>query len=149
MCRVNRLSEGADRLRGTGAPMVLAWVLILVALVSCCSSPPSGEHASSHGFAPASEFAPPSALAPWTDLTAVRTVVADAPRHRGTGDSCHGTSEGSAPVVLSGQPAPAAVPSAAVAVLPARPLTGGTRIRGPSNDAVGDVDRLRLQVQRI
>ncbi|THA67108.1 hypothetical protein E6P78_15815 [Streptomyces sp. A0958] len=140
---MKRLSEGADRLRGTGAPMALTWVFVLVALVSCCSPLSPREHSSSPGFAPA------SALAPWTDLTAVRTVVADAPGDRGVGDSCHGTSQHSTPMVLPGQPAPAAIPSAAVAVLPARPLTGGACIRGPSNDAVGDVDRLRLQVQRI
>lgn len=144
MCRVTRVSEGADRLRGAGVPVVLACVFVLVALVSCCSPQAPREDPSSRLFAPA------SALAPWPDLTAAaRPVVVDAPRDRGAGDSCHGTSEHSTPTVLPGQPAPAAIPSAAVAVLPARLRTGGAGIRGPSNDAVGGVDRLRLQVQRI
>ncbi|MEU2246533.1 hypothetical protein [Streptomyces sp. NPDC019224] len=138
---MNRLSEGAERVRGTGVPVVLAWVFVLVALVACCSPQSVRPHSSP-------EFAPAPALATLTDLTVVRVVVADAPRDRGVGDSCHGTSEHSAPVVLPGQPAPAAVPSAAVALLPARPLTGGASIRGPSNDAADEADPLRLQVQR-
>lgn len=141
MCGMNRVSKGAERLRGTGAPVVLAWLFVLVALVSCCA-PQSGRPHSSP------EYAPASALATLTDLTVVRVVVADSPGDRGVGDSCHDAPEHSAPVVLPAQPGPAAVPSAAVALLPHRPLTGGGSIRGPSNDAVGEVDPLRLQVQR-
>ncbi|MFD5785649.1 hypothetical protein ACFWH1_03300 [Streptomyces sp. NPDC127037] len=139
---MNRLSEGAGRVRGTGASLVLTWVFVLVALVVCCSPQSVRPHSSP-------EFAPASALATLTDLTVVRVVVAGAPGDRGVGDSCHDASEHSAPVVLPGRPGPAAVPTAAVALLPARPLTCGASIRGPSNDAVGEVDPLRLQVQRI
>ncbi|WP_405900896.1 hypothetical protein OG242_28625 [Streptomyces sp. NBC_00727] len=138
---MNRQSEGAERLRGTGAAAVLAWVFVLVSLVACCSPHSVRPHTSP-------EFAPASALATLTDLTVVRVVVADSPGDRGVGDSCHDTSERSASAVLPGQPGPASVPSAAVALLPARPLTGGASVRGPSNDAVDDVDPVRLQVQR-
>ncbi|TRV78854.1 hypothetical protein FKN01_11750 [Streptomyces sp. 130] len=138
---MNRVSEGAERLRGTGAPVALAWLFVLVTLVSCCATQPVRPH-------PSPEFAPASALATQTDLTVVRVVTADAPGDRGVGDSCHDASQHSAPVVLPAQPGPAAVPSTAVALLPHRPLTGGESIRGPSNDAVGEVDPLRLQVQR-
>ncbi|PZT78156.1 MULTISPECIES: hypothetical protein [unclassified Streptomyces] len=138
---MSRLSAGAKGLRGTGAPAALAWLFILVALAACCS-PQSGRH---H---PGPEPRVWSAAAP-ADFSGVRAVVADSPGGRGVGDSCRGTSEHTAPVLLPGQPAPAGVPSAAVATLPAQPLTGGRSIRGPSNDAVGEVDPLRLQVQRI
>lgn len=142
MCGMNRLSVGREGLRGTGAPAVLAWLFVLVALAGCCSPQSGGHHAVPR------HTAAPAATTP-ADPSAVRVVVADSPGGRGVGDSCQGTSEHSAPVVLPGQPAPAGVPSTAVTTLPAQPLTGGRAIRGPSNDAVGEVDPLRLQVQRI
>ncbi|NED10225.1 hypothetical protein [Streptomyces sp. SID9124] len=138
---MNRQSEGAERVRGTGAAAVLAWVFVLVSLVACCSPQSVRAHTSP-------EFAPASALATPADLAVVRVVVADSPRDRGVGDSCHGAPDHSAPVVLPAQSGPAAVPSAAVSFLPARPLTCGASIRGPSNDAADDVDPVRLQVQR-
>ncbi|SEB95873.1 hypothetical protein SAMN05216483_0777 [Streptomyces sp. 2131.1] len=141
MCGMNRQSKGAERVRGTGAAVVLAWVFVLVSLVACCSPQSVRAHTPP-------DFAPSSALATLTDLTVVRVVVADSPRDRGVGDSCHGTSGHSAPAVPSARPGPAAVPSAAVVLLPARPATCGPSIRGPSNDAVDDTDPVRLQVQR-
>lgn len=142
---MNWLSERTDRRRSVRASAVLGWVFVLVALVLCCW-PASGSSASAHDDRPASAAAPRITLA--VQVSAVRVVVADAPGKRGTGSSCHGVSEHSTPVVLPGQPAPAALPSAA-APLAAAPLTGAAAIRGPSNDAVDDVDHLRLQVQRI
>lgn len=121
--------------------VVLGWAFVLVVLASCCW-PASGSSASAHE-SPASGTAPRITLA-----VAAPAVVADAPGKRGTGSSCHGASEHSAPVVLPVQPAPAALPSAA-APLPPAPLTGAVAIRGPSDEAVDDVDHLRLQVQRI
>jgi len=141
MCGMNRQSEDPGRVRGTGAAAVLAWMFVLVSLVACCSPQSVRPHSSP-------EFAPASALATLTDLTVVRVVVADSPGDRGVGDSCHDASDHSAPVVLPGRIGPAAVPSAAVALLPARPLTSGASIRGPADDAVDDVDSVRLQVQR-
>ncbi|GAA2971362.1 hypothetical protein JCM13580A_08460 [Streptomyces drozdowiczii] len=94
---MNRQSEGAGRVRGTGAAVVLAWVFVLVSLVACCSPQSVRAHTPP-------EFAPSSALATLTDLTVVRVVVADSPSDRGVGDSCHGTSDHSAPVVLSARP---------------------------------------------
>lgn len=138
------LSERTDRRRSARASVVLGWVFALVALASCCW-PASGSSASAHDR-PASAAAPRITLA--VEAPAGRVVVADAPGKRGMGSSCHGASEHSAPVVLPGQPAPAALPSAAAPLTPA-PLTGAATVRGPSNDAVDDVDRLRLQVQRI
>ncbi|MEU1469161.1 hypothetical protein ABZ434_13190 [Streptomyces sp. NPDC005761] len=138
------LSERTDRRRSTRASVVLGWVFVLIALASCCWPTP-GPSASAH-HAPTSAAAPRITLA--VQVPAARVVVADAPGDRGVGSSCHGASEHSAPVVLPGRPAPAALPSAA-APLPSAPLTGAAAIRGPSNGAVDDVDRLRLQVQRI
>ncbi|MFI6863733.1 hypothetical protein ACIBKZ_28230 [Streptomyces sp. NPDC050421] len=141
---MNWLSERTDRRRSARASVVLGWVFVLVALVSCCW-PASGSSASAHQ-GPASAAAPRTTLA--VQVPVVRVVVADAPGDRGVGSSCHGASEHSAPMVLPGQPAPAGLPSAAAPLAPA-PLTGAAAIRGPSNDVVDDVDHLRLQVQRI
>ncbi|MEU9089619.1 hypothetical protein ACIOEW_08255 [Streptomyces sp. NPDC087901] len=142
---MNWLSERTDRRRSARASVVLGWVFVLIAMVACCP-PASGETSSPH-------HGPASAAAHLTTVTTTLAVSApvvraDAPDSRGPGSSCHGASEHSAPVVLPGQPAPAALPSGA-APLPSAPLTGAAAIRGPSNDAVGDVDHLRLQVQRI
>ncbi|MER7722926.1 hypothetical protein [Streptomyces sp. NPDC096323] len=141
---MNALSERTDGRRSAAATVVLGWVCVLIALASCCL-PTSAPHASAHE-GPASVAAPRITLA--VQVRAAPVVVAHAPGDRGIGSSCHGASERSAPVPLPGQPAPAALPSAAAAV-PSVPLTGGAAIRGPSNDTVVDVDHLRLQVQRI
>lgn len=129
------------RRRGPSAPVsvVLGWLFVLCALVSCCSVPttvPTGHH---FGAARAASTAPPAA---------VSTVVALSPEEHGPGSSCHGTSEHTSPVVLPGQNAPVALPGS-TATAPVAPLTGAAAIRGPSNDAVREVDHLRLQVQRI
>ncbi|WNI21203.1 hypothetical protein [Streptomyces sp. ITFR-16] len=145
MSRVKRLSEGADRLRGTRPPVVLGWLFVLLALFSCCSLTSAHPASAGHGrAASAAVRAAPAAPAP-----AVQLVMIDAPGDHGLGSSCHGTAEHSAPVVLPAPPGPAALPSTSAAAPAYAPLTGGTGIRGPSNEAVGDVDRLRLQVQRI
>ncbi|MFJ6433651.1 hypothetical protein [Streptomyces sp. NPDC091416] len=141
---MNWLSERTDRRRSTRASVVLGWVVVLIALASCCWPTPGASAAAHDGLAPA--FAPGITLA--VQMPAERVVVADAPRDRGAGSSCHGASEHSAAVMVPGQPAPAALPTVAVP-LPAAPLTGAAAIRGPSNEAVGAVDRLLLQVQRI
>ncbi|WP_393062670.1 hypothetical protein [Streptomyces sp. LN549] len=138
---MNWLSERADRRRNARASVVLGWVFLLIAMVTCCPVT-SGETSSPH-------HGPASAAAPLTAVAVTATAVrADPPDRGGPGSSCHGASEHSAPVVLPGQPAPVALPSAAPP-LPSAPLTGAADIRGPSNDAAGDVDHLRLQVQRI
>ncbi|MCX5144282.1 MULTISPECIES: hypothetical protein [unclassified Streptomyces] len=142
---MNWLSEHPDRRRSIRVPVVLGWVFVLVAMVVCCPLT-SGRPASAHHAAAAAATAP--RITPAAPASAVRAVVAVAPDDRGSGSSCHGASEHSAPVLLPGQPAPASPPSAA-ATLPAAPLTGGAVIRGPSNDTVADVDHLLLQVQRI
>ncbi|THA79484.1 hypothetical protein E6R60_02970 [Streptomyces sp. A0642] len=141
---MNGLSERTERRRSAGAAVVLGWVCVLIALASCCW-PTSGAPAAAHD-ARTSVGAPRITLAVQGEASPV--VVAHPPGDRGIGSSCHGASEHSAPVLLPGQPAPAALPSAA-ATVPSVPLTGGAAIRGPSNDTVDDVDRLRLQVQRI
>lgn len=156
MTPMNWLSERTDRQRGARASVVLGWVFVLLVLVPCCSLA-SGRPAAAHqgpawaAAAPGPAWAaegPRSASAVSASALAVRAVVTAAPDSRGQGNSCHGASEHSAPVVLPGQAAPAALPSA-VAPLLSAPLTGGAVIRGPSNEAVADVDRLRIQVQRI
>jgi hypothetical protein len=81
-------------------------------------------------------------------VAAASVVVADAPDRRGVGSSCHGTTDRSTAVVLPGHPSPVALPCPSVTP-GAAPLTGAAAIRGPSNDSVGAVDQLRLQVQRI
>ncbi|MGW1230485.1 hypothetical protein [Streptomyces sp. NPDC001515] len=139
------LSERTERRRRARASVLLGWAFALVALLMCCSLD-LGHPAPSAGPAP---FAPASVWAvPPVHGDAVDVVVIDAPRERGPGSSCSGTAEHSAPVVLPVQPAPVALPTAAVSLAPA-PLSGAAAIRGPSNDAVGDVDHLSLQVQRI
>ncbi|MFI6963061.1 hypothetical protein [Streptomyces sp. NPDC050255] len=141
---MNWLSERTDRRRSARASVVLGWVFVLIALASCCWPTPGSSAAAHDGHASSAV----SGITLAVHVPAARVVVADAPRDRGAGSSCHGDSEHSDPVVVPGQPAPAALPSPAPPLPPA-PLTGATAIRGPSNDAVDDVDRLRLQVQRI
>ncbi|WP_406323177.1 hypothetical protein [Streptomyces sp. NBC_01637] len=123
---------------------VLGWLFAVLAVVSCCSLAETGaaaHHATTATMTatPAPVTAPPS--------TARIVVVAEAPGGRGAGSSCHGASEHATPVVLSPQAAPVALPTSTVAAPEGR-LTGAAGIRGPSNDAAGAVDRLRLQVQR-
>ncbi|MEU9319318.1 hypothetical protein [Streptomyces sp. NPDC048295] len=138
------LSEKARRrTQGTCASAVFGWLFVLVAMVSCCSITAPAAHAAS-GDRPATVA---RTITP-TQQALARIVVADSPEDRGMGSSCHGTSEHSTPVVLPGQGAPAALPGTTVTV-PVAPLTGAAAIRGPSNDAVREVDHLRLQVQRI
>ncbi|MFB6817060.1 hypothetical protein ACFCV8_21190 [Streptomyces sp. NPDC056347] len=128
------------RARGTCASAVLGWVFVLLAMVSCCSvAVPASHGRTAHGTTADQTLTPVRA-------EPVRVVVADAPDDRGAGSSCHGSSEHATPVVLPAQSAPAALPCV---VAPAAPLTGAAAIRGPSNDAAHDVDRFRLQVQRI
>ena len=142
---MTRLSERTDRRRsGARVPAALGWVLVLLAMVFCCSLSTSAV-ASPPGDA--AFPAPARAMTP-TPESAASLVVAHAPDHRGMGSSCHGTSDHSSAVVLPGPPAPVGLPTA-LAVAPAVPLTGAAAIRGPSNDGVGAVDRLRLQIQRI
>ncbi|MFD8689143.1 hypothetical protein [Streptomyces sp. NPDC059651] len=141
---MNWLSAYTDRRRAR-ASVVLGWVLVLIAVASCCS-PAAERSASAHHGPPAPAAAPRITLA--AHVPAVVAVVADAPGDRWPGSSCHGASEHSAPVVLPDRPGPASVPSA-TSVPASSQLTGGAAIRGPSNDAVRDVDHLRLQVQRI
>ncbi|MFJ6014838.1 hypothetical protein [Streptomyces sp. NPDC092952] len=130
------------RTRGICAPTVLGWVFVLLAMVSCCAiAAPSAHGGADHGVAAGRVLTP-------VDPEPVRIVVADSPDDRAAGSSCHGSSEHTIPVVLPAQSAPAALPCL-VTTAPATPLTGAAAIRGPSNDAAHDVDRLRLQVQRI
>ncbi|MFD3656444.1 hypothetical protein [Streptomyces sp. NPDC058620] len=142
---MTRLSERTDRRRsGTRMPSAVGWVVVLLAMVSCCSlstaaaAPPPGD---------ARLAAPARAMTPTPETTA-SLVMAHAPDNRGMGSSCHGTSDHSSAVVLPGPPSLAGLPTA-LAPAPAVPLTGAAAIRGPSNDGVGAVDRLRLQIQRI
>ncbi|WP_371775127.1 hypothetical protein [Streptomyces sp. NBC_01438] len=141
---MNRLSGGTVRVRGARVPVLLGWLLVLLSVASCCSfnsaGPATDPH---HGTVPLSAFHSFTRAAVADEA---RVVVADAPRNRGS--SCHVAPDDATPVVLTAPPAPAALPCAP-AVLPAGSLTGAAGIRGPSNDAVGDVDHLRLQVQRI
>ncbi|MFD7529922.1 MULTISPECIES: hypothetical protein [unclassified Streptomyces] len=139
---MNRPSERTHRrVRGIRASAVLGWLFVLLAMVSCCSITAPAAHGSNDHTAVARTITP-------THQALARIVVADSPEDRGVGSSCHGTSEHSAPVVLPGQSAPVALPGGTV-VVPVAPLTGAAAIRGPSNDAVREVDHLRLQVQRI
>ncbi|WP_176740162.1 hypothetical protein [Streptomyces sp. Ncost-T10-10d] len=152
---MNRLSERTHRRRQSAhASAVLGWLFVLLAMVSCCSvaaadssahrmaAPGSASHQSGTRTAAAARAMTPA------HPVVVRTVVADAPEDRGMGSSCHGTSEHATPVVLPGQSSPVALPGV-TATAPVAPLTGAAAIRGPSNDAVREVDHLRLQVQRI
>ncbi|MER5615575.1 hypothetical protein [Streptomyces sp. NPDC002215] len=137
------LSEATRRrTQGTCASAVFGWLFVLFAMVSCCSITAPAAHASDIKPAAVARTITP------THQALARIVVADSPEDRGMGSSCHGSSEHSTPVVLPGQSAPAALPGATVTV-PVAPLTGAAAIRGPSNDAVREVDHLRLQVQRI
>ncbi|MFH8514584.1 hypothetical protein ACH4CE_05565 [Streptomyces gelaticus] len=140
---MNGLSEGIRRrTRGSCASAVSGWLFVLFAMVSCCSiTAPAAHGSGAHPVAVARTITP-------TQQALARIVVADAPEDRGAGSSCHGTSEHSTPVVLPVQSAPAALPGTTVTA-PVAPLTGAAAIRGPSNDAVRQVDHLRLQVQRI
>lgn len=144
MSGMNRPSGRTDRVRDARASVLLSWVFVLLAMVSCCSLASAQSAEAQHRSAP---FAAPRTITP-APAAAARIVVADAPGDRGIGSSCHITPDDATPVVLPAPPAPAALPCAP-AVLPAGSLTGAAGIRGPSNDAVGDVDSLRLQVQRI
>lgn len=146
-----RLGERPHARRGdVRVSAVLGWVFALLAVVSCCSLAETG--AATHHVMTATTTATATATpvtAPGTapPPTARIVVVAEAPGGRGAGSSCHGTSEHATPVVLSPQAAPVALPTSTVAAPEGR-LTGAAGIRGPSNDAGGAVDRLRLQVQR-
>ncbi|WP_327243195.1 hypothetical protein [Streptomyces sp. NBC_01320] len=144
---MTRLSERTDRRRdGARASAVLGWLLILLAMVSCCSLAETGA-AAHHATVRTATAAATPALTPPPASTA-RIVVVVAPDDRGVSSSCHGLSEHATPVVLPAQAAPVALPGSAVTA-PAGRLAGAAGIRGPSNDAVGAVDHLRLQVQRI
>lgn len=137
------LSEATRRrTQGTCASAVFGWLFVLFAMVSCCSITAPAAHASDIEPAAVARTITP------THQALARIVVADSPEDRGMGSSCHGSSEHSTPVVLPGQSAPAALPGTTVTA-PVAPLTGAAAIRGPSNDAVREVDHLRLQVQRI
>lgn len=144
MSGMNRPSERTDRVRDARASVLLGWAFVLLAMVSCCSLTSAQSAEARHG---AAALSAPRASTPVPEVAA-RIVVADAPGDRGAGSSCHITPEHSTPVVLPTPPAPAALPCAP-AVLPAGSLTGAERIRGPSDDSAGDVDHVRLQVQRI
>ncbi|MFH9617991.1 hypothetical protein ACH4MM_30380 [Streptomyces pratensis] len=140
---MTRASGRTDRRRGgIGLPVAPVWALLLVAVFLCCS--PAGTSS------PRAEAPSGTAVRAFTPTpeVAASVVVADAPDERGIGSSCHGTADHSTAVVLPGHPAPVALPCPSAA-LPAAPLTGAAAIRGPANDAVGAVDQLRLQVQRI
>ncbi|MFF2010525.1 hypothetical protein ACFVWY_15820 [Streptomyces sp. NPDC058195] len=130
------------RTRGIRASAVLGWLFVLLAMVSCCSIAAPGAHGRATHQTTASQALTTVHLEP------VRIVVAHAPEDRGAGSSCHGSSEHATPVILPTPSAPMALPCA-IATAPVAPLTGAAVIRGPSNDAVHDVDRFRLQVQRI
>ncbi|WP_406343791.1 hypothetical protein [Streptomyces sp. NBC_01578] len=127
---------------------VLGWLFAVLAVVSCCSLAETG--AAAHHATTATMTAtttPVTAPGATPPSTARIVVVAEAPGGRGAGSSCHGASEHATPVVLSPQAAPVALPTSTAAAPEGR-LTGAAGIRGPSNDAAGAVDRLRLQVQR-
>ncbi|MFJ7946920.1 hypothetical protein ACIQ6K_25195 [Streptomyces sp. NPDC096354] len=129
---------------------VLGWLFALVAVVSCCSLTETGaaaHHVMTTTMTATAAPTPVTAPGATPPPTARIVVVAEAPRGRGAGSSCHGTSEHATPVVLSPHAAPVALPTSTVGAPEGR-LTGAAGIRGPSNDAAGAVDRLRLQVQR-
>ncbi|MFF2329512.1 MULTISPECIES: hypothetical protein [unclassified Streptomyces] len=154
---MNRPSERSHRRwRSARASAVPGWLFLVLVVVSCCSftvPDPSAHRATTAGPAASRQSGAVHSAAAVRAMTpvhpvVVRTVVAHAPESRGMGSSCHGASEHAVPVVPPGQGAPVALPgpTAATAV---EPLTGAAAIRGPSNDAVHDVDHLRLQVQRV
>lgn len=143
MAAMNRRTERTDRRRGGVTPSVaLGWVLALMAVFLCCSP--------SVTAAPRADPPAASAVRAFTPVHAatLSVVTADAPGERGLGSSCHGATSHSAAVVFPGPGAPAALPCTS-ALPPSGRLTGAAAIRGPSNDGVGAVDHLRLQVQRI
>ena len=131
-----------ERRSGGSLPVAPVWALMLLAVFFCCSpAATASPRAEVPSLTAAEAFTPaPAALA--------SVVTADAPDEGGIGSSCHGTSDHSTAVVLPGHPSPVALPCPS-ATLGAAPLTGAAAIRGPSNDSVGAVDQLRLQVQRI
>lgn len=143
MAAMTGASGPTDRRRsGRSLPAVLGWALLLIAVFLCCSP---------HTGAPAGAGTPPAAAArAFTPVSGAvaSVVVADAPGERGIGSSCHGATDHSTAVVLPVHPAPVALPCSSAAPRTA-PLTGAAAIRGPSDDSVGAVDRLRLQIQRI
>ncbi|WP_405683117.1 hypothetical protein [Streptomyces sp. NBC_00057] len=151
---MNRLSERTHRRRQSAhVSAVLGWLFVLLAMVSCCSvaaADSSAHRMATPGWASHHSGSPTAAAARATlaHPVVVRTVVADASENRGMGSACHGTSEHAKPVILPGQSTPVALPGV-TATAPVAPLTGAAAIRGPSNDAVREVDHLRLQVQRI
>ncbi|MFJ8863189.1 hypothetical protein ACIRD8_32775 [Streptomyces sp. NPDC102451] len=142
MAAMTRASGRTDRRRsGNGLPVAAVWALMLMAVFLCCSpAATAAPHAEASAATAARAFTPVPAAA--------SVVVADAPDERGIGSSCHGTVDHSTAVVLPGHPSPVALPCPSTALRTA-PLTGAAAIRGPSDDSVGAVDRLRLQVQRI
>ncbi|WP_329235617.1 hypothetical protein OHB07_32340 [Streptomyces sp. NBC_00111] len=143
MAAMTGASARTDRRRsGMGLPVALGWALMLMAVFLCCSPAAT---AATPAAAPSGSAA--RAFTPVPEAV-VSVVVADAPDERGIGSSCHGTPDHSAAVVLPGHPAPVALPGPSAAYRTA-PLTGAAAIRGPSDDSVDAVDRLRLQVQRI
>lgn len=144
---MTRLSERPYARRGdVRVSAVLGWLFALVAVVSCCSLTETGA-AAHHVMTATAAPTPVTAPGVTPPPTARIVVVAEAPGGRGAGSSCHGASEHATPVVLSPQAAPVALATSTVAAPEGR-LTGAAGIRGPSNDAAGAVDRLRLQVQR-
>ncbi|MET8328812.1 hypothetical protein [Streptomyces sp. NPDC005181] len=144
---MTRLSERTGARRGDArVSTVLVWLFALLAAVSCCSlaEPGAATHRTMTATAAPAAVTAPGATPP---PTARIVVVAEAAGGRGAGSSCHDVSEHATPVVLPAQAAPVALPASTVTAPEGR-LTGATGIRGPSNDAVDAVDRLRLQVQR-
>jgi hypothetical protein len=149
MSAMTRFGERPYARRGdVRVSAVLGWLFAVLAVVSCCSLVETGA-AAHHAMTATVTAAPTPVTAPGATppSTARVVVVAEPPGGRGAGSSCHGASEHATPVVLSPQAAPAALPTSTVAAPEGR-LTGAAGIRGPSNDAAGAVDRLRLQVQR-
>ncbi|MEU8708850.1 hypothetical protein [Streptomyces sp. NPDC048565] len=130
------------RRSGNGPLVAPVWALLLVAAFFCWSPAATAAPHEAPSTTATTAFAPAPAAT-------VSVVVVDSPDERGMGGtSCHGTVDHSTAVVLPGHPAPVSPPCPSVAVRTA-PLTGASAIRGPSNDSVGAVDQLLLQVQRI
>ncbi|TXS13228.1 hypothetical protein [Streptomyces sp. wa22] len=142
MAAMTRASARTDRRRsGNGLLTAPVWALMLLAVFLCCSPAATA--------APGAEAPSAVTLRAFTPVhaAAVSVVVADAPDERGIGSSCHGPVDHSTAVVLPGHPAPPAQPCHSASLRTA-PLTGAAAIRGPSNDSVGSVDQLRLQIRR-
>uniref|UniRef100_A0AAU3GQD4 Secreted protein n=1 Tax=Streptomyces sp. NBC_01401 TaxID=2903854 RepID=A0AAU3GQD4_9ACTN len=132
------------RRSGNGLLVAPVWALLLVAAFFCWSPAAT---AAPHATPSMTATTADTAFTPVPPATA-SVVVVDSPDERGVGTSCHGTVDHSTAVVLPGHPAPVSLPCPSVALRTA-PLTGASVIRGPSNDGVGAVDQLLLQVQRI